>query len=92
LLTDEELSVYHAGDDHDPYRTRPSRLRFAHTSPIYVTVDSRGAAVHQSIEEGLRMLERFKEFADQTASPKYRPSIQLAVTQAEQNLRARLGP
>ena len=58
LLSDEELASFANGESEEP-----SRLRYAHTSPIYVTVNGKGAAVQNSIAEGLRMLDQFEVFA-----------------------------
>jgi len=90
LLTDKELAVYRQGDVREQYCIRPSRLRFAHTSPIYVTVGGQGTAVRKSIDEGLQMLDRFEVFARATAGPKYRSSILAAVQQARRKLQTRL--
>ena len=86
---DEELATYSHGEGGEPYRIRPSRLRFAHTSPIYVTVDGSSAAVSESIEEGLRMLDRFDAFARKNASRQFAPSIRSSTEEARRRLRAR---
>lgn len=57
LQDDDEISFYRWGSDEEPFGARPSRLRFAHTSPIYHLVDGQGARVPESIREGLAMLE-----------------------------------
>ncbi len=85
LLSDAELSAYKNAD-----RQHPSRLRFAHTSPIYVAVGGKRAAVRESIEEGVRMLERFDAFAVETAGRKHLPSIRKAVQKARTVLESRL--
>ena len=90
LLTDDELSAYAGRGTADRFGVAPSRLRFAHTSPIYVTVGGRDPAVRRSIEEGLRMLDRFQAFASDNADPAYRASILSAVGEARTNLRRRL--
>ena len=90
LLTDEELSVYRQGQDSEAYRIRPSRLRFAHTSPIYVTVGGRQAGVEESIKEGLQMLDRFEVFAGENADAEYRAAIIEAVREARARLAARI--
>jgi hypothetical protein len=89
LLSDAELSEYE-DDGNQPNRlAHPSRLRFAHTSPIYITVDGKVPVVQQSVEEGLKMLTAFDEFAATTAAPQYRLAIQTAVDQARQKLNQR---
>ena len=85
LLTDQELSGYANGD-----RQQPSRLKYAHTSPIYVTVGGKGALVRESVEEGFRMLDRFEEFTRKTARSEYvKPTLD-AVARARRVLEAKL--
>ena len=86
LLTDEELSVYAAED-----RQQPSRLRYAHTSPIYVTVGGKGPLVKESVEEGFQMLDRFEDFTRETASPEYVEPTLKAVAEARKILESKLG-
>lgn len=90
LLSDAELASYARGGDKQPFRQRPSRLRYAHTSPIYVTVDGRETAVRKSIEEGLRMLDRFEQFARETTAARYLPATLEAIKEARQKLQLRL--
>ncbi len=47
LLSDAKLKTYANGE-----RQQPSRLRFAHTSPVYVTVGGAGAAVESLFGKG----------------------------------------
>jgi hypothetical protein len=89
LLNDDELSVYRWGADDHRMRQRPSRLRFAHTSPIYCTVDGRGPAVPESIEEGLAMLDQFERFVRRTAEEKYMDETTKAVQRARAILQER---
>jgi hypothetical protein len=89
LLDDDELSVYRWGADDHRMRQRPSRLRFAHTSPIYCTVDGRGPAVPESIVEGLAMLDQFERFARRTADEQYVDDVTEAVRQARAILQKR---
>ena len=66
-------------------------LRYAHTSPIYVTVGGKGAVLRESVEEGFRMLDRFEDFTRETASPEYvKPTLE-AVAEARRVLRSKLG-
>ena len=90
LLDDAELARYTRGGEDAPFPQRPSRLRYAHTSPIYVTVGGLEVAVQASIEEGLQMLDQFEAFARQTADPRYLPATLTAVEQARERLRFRL--
>ena len=85
LLTDSELSAYANGD-----REQPSRLRFAHTSPIYVTVGGRGAALPEAIREGLKMLDHFAIFARRQAATEHRQTILEATIQARRELEKKL--
>jgi len=73
FLSDDELEKYRQGSGF--YRREPCRLRFAHTSPIYVTVNGRGAKVAASIKEANKMLEAFRKFARKEASQEYLKEI-----------------
>jgi len=85
LLSDQELAVY-ANED----RQQPSRLKYAHTSPIYVTVGGNGPVVKKSVEEGFHMLDRFEDFTRETASPEFvEPTLQ-AVKEARAVLQSKL--
>jgi hypothetical protein len=53
----------------------PTRLRFAHTSPVYVTVVGKGPRVESSVEEARKMLAGFKRFARRQADEKYLAEI-----------------
>lgn len=64
----------------------PTRLRFAHTSPIYVTVGGEGARVDAAIDEARRMLDAFEVFARKTAAPEFQPEILQAVAAARKRL------
>ncbi len=85
LLTDAELAAYASGD-----AQQPSRLRFAHTSPLYVEVRGEPVVVRRSVEETQRVLQRFEAFARETAAPKYLPGLLESVTQARVVLDRRL--
>ena len=89
-LTDKELTPYDGRGTRDPFGVARSRLRFAHSSPIYVTVGGRGPLVRRSVEEGLVMLDRFDDFATATAAPAFQSSIQAAVAAARDKLKRRL--
>jgi hypothetical protein len=90
LLTDDELTAYAGQGTKAKFGVAPSRLRFAHTSPIYVTVGGRGPTVRRSVEEGLRMLGRFEAFAADNADMAYRESIRSAVDEARARLKRKL--
>ncbi|MGD9854811.1 MAG: CehA/McbA family metallohydrolase [Planctomycetaceae bacterium] len=85
LLTDAALARY----DNPPLQ-RPSRLRFAHTSPIYITLDGQPATVRRSVEEGLQMLDRLQTFAEENAAPDLRDEFSQAVERGREILRSRL--
>jgi len=85
LLSDKELGAYANGKSQ-----QPSRLRFAHTSPIYVTVDGKAAAVQSSVNEGLQMLEALRAFSRKHATAESLPPIMDAISEAESKLRKRL--
>jgi len=76
LLSEEQLSRYHRSGS---LPEEPCRLRFAHTSPIYVTVDGRGPYVPSSVREAEAMLNAFERFARRTASPQHLPEILSAI-------------
>jgi hypothetical protein len=85
LLNESELAAYANGE-----RQQPSRLRFAHTSPIYVPVGGRSAAVRKSILEGMKMLAHFEDFSRQNAAAEHLASILSATEQARKVLDGRL--
>jgi hypothetical protein len=81
LLTDEELSAYDEGR-----AAQPTRLRFAHTSPVYVTVGGKGARLPPAIEEATRMLAAFESFALREAAETYRDELKSALIAARERL------
>jgi hypothetical protein len=74
LLSDEELSRYVQGKA-GRFPCEPTRLRFAHTSPIYVTVGGKKPRVEASVEEARKMLDAFKRFARKQTDEKYLAEI-----------------
>ncbi len=68
FLSDEQLSRYSRGGS---LPEKSCRLRFAHTSPIYVTVGGNGPSVASSVEEARKMLKSFERFARRTAAGEY---------------------
>jgi hypothetical protein len=89
LLNDDEISAYRQGADDHRFRQRPSRLRFAHTSPIYFTVDGQAPAVAGSIREGLLMLEHFERYHRGQADQQYIHRVAKAIERARTKLRSR---
>ena len=68
LLSNAELSAYAWGSDQMP--RRPTRVRFAHTSPIYISLNGTKARVDQSVREAHQILDAIADFAsDKTAQP-----------------------
>ena len=65
---------------------RPTRLRFGHTSPVYVTVGGAGVRVSRSIQQARQMLDGFERFARQTAGEQYRAEILEALAAAREKL------
>jgi hypothetical protein len=72
FLSDEQLSGYSRGGS---LPEKPCRLRFAHTSPIYVMVGGKGPSVTSSVQEARKMLKSFERFARKTAAGEYLDEI-----------------
>ncbi len=89
-LADADLARYR--QDSNLGGEIPSRLRFAHTSPVYVNVGGRGARVAHSLEEARRMLDAFEPFARQHAAADHLPEITRALAIARQRLDALASP
>ncbi len=87
LLSDEALRAYGTGP-----ALRFSRLRFAHTTPFYVTVANSPAAVMKSVQEGLKMLDQLEAYAEQTTAPEHLDGFLTSVREAQQILRGKLRP
>jgi hypothetical protein len=85
LLSDEELARYVKSEGKPE---KPCRLLFGHTSPVYVKVGGKGAAIPESLAEASRMLDAFERFALKTAAEPYRGEILDALRAARQKLRA----
>lgn len=85
FLSDEEMAAYDSPGVGSRL-ARPCRLRFAHTSPVYVTVDGKSALVTESLEEGRRMLDAFAAFAAGEAADDHRAAILAAVDEARKRL------
>jgi len=72
FLSDEQLSGYSRGGS---LPEEPCRLRFAHSSPIYVMVGGNGPIVAISVQEARKMLKSFEHFARKTAAGEYLDEI-----------------
>ena len=83
-LSDNELAVYRNGE----YQY-PGRIRFAHTSPIYVRVGGRGAAVRRSLEEGLKMMDQLAAYTRTNAAPDYLEPTLTAIAKGKAILESR---
>lgn len=81
LLSDEELAAYDLGD-----YAQATRLRFAHTSPVYVTVDGKGARVERSVEEAGKMLDALEQFAAERVGDEFREEFEAAMKTARERL------
>ncbi len=87
LLSDKALRAYGTGPT-----LRFSRLRFAHTSPIYLILSNRPAVVRESVQEGLKMLNQLEAYAQRTATAHYLDGFLVAIREARQDLTERLRP
>ena len=84
LLSDEELAEYRLEQGNVE---EPCRLRFGHTSPIYVTVAGHGVRIPASVAEARRMLDAFERFARERGGEAYRAEITEALAAARVRLR-----
>ncbi|MFH1071709.1 MAG: CehA/McbA family metallohydrolase [Candidatus Glassbacteria bacterium] len=85
LLPDAELSRY--DDPPGPFTVKGSRLRFAHTSPIYFRVAGRPAVVEKSVLEGLMMIDALEGFAVERSGPEWLEDFLTACGRARQKLK-----
>ena len=81
LLTDAELKAYDVGQE-----AQPTRVRFAHTSPVYVTVGGHGPRIAASIDEARRMLDAFDTFTMKGAGQEYQEDLRTAIRTARERL------
>ena len=88
LLSDQELEKYRS--PRVSLYQDPCRLRYAHSSPIYVYRDKKNIAIRHSILEGLRMVKAFKKFAKKNATAQYLQEIMAASDKAEDILQQKL--
>ncbi|MHC4442735.1 MAG: CehA/McbA family metallohydrolase [Planctomycetota bacterium] len=84
LLTDKELAEFDSGKGRMP--VRPTRLRYAHTSPVYVEVDGRGVRVPESIVEAQKMLDAFESFINKAAKGQHKEELLTELEKARQRL------
>jgi len=84
LLSDEELAAYEWGKPKMP--RQPTRLKFAHTSPIYINVNGHGVRVEQSILEAKAMLKAFTKFSRQETSEATLDQLERALSKARKRL------
>ncbi|MBW7997374.1 MAG: hypothetical protein FVQ81_12540 [Candidatus Glassbacteria bacterium] len=88
LLSEQELARYDGPSG--PYTVRGSSHRYAHTSPIYVTVNGAPIAVERSIRQGLAMLDAFEVFCGLNCGPNYLEEMLTAIERGRQYLLSRL--
>ena len=84
LLSDAELAAYDWGSAQMP--RKPTRLRFAHTSPIYLSLDGKPARVDQSIRAAHQLLDAIAAFAEQRTSGATRRELAAALAAARDQL------
>jgi hypothetical protein len=84
LLSDDELADYSYGSENRP--RRPCRLRFAHTSPVYVNVGGRSVRVEESFDQARSMLDAFETFAESRVADAYRAELRSAIGEARKRL------
>ena len=83
LLPDAEMARF---SRREGLSEAPSRLRFGHTSPIYITVGGAGPRVKASVEQALQMVDAFERFARKEAGDAHREEILAAVAEARRKL------
>ncbi len=88
LLSDKELEEYRS--PRKRLYQEPCRLRYAHTSPIYIYRNGKEIAVVKSMKEGLQMLGVFKEYVRNNAGKSHKKSTLAAVEKATAILKAKL--
>lgn len=81
FLSDEQLARYDDGK-----HAQPCRLRFAHTSPVYVTVAGKPVRVEASVDEARRMLDAMKGFVNAHAADKYKATTLSSIEEARRHL------
>ncbi len=88
LLADDELPAYDGPSG--PYTVRGDRLRYAHTSPIYVSVDGKPAREQKSVNEALATLDSFEVFCRQNSDPEYLTQMLTTIESGRKYLRGLL--
>ena len=86
FLSDEELKVYRR--ERGVWGEEPARLRFAHTSPVYVTVAGALPRVERSLAEARRMLAAFERFAGERVRPEDRAELDEVLVAARARIAA----
>jgi len=84
LLSDKELEDYAAPNQR--MGRLPTRLRYAHTSPVYVNVNGQGARVPESIAQARKMLDAFELFINNTAKGEHKTELLAELKKARQKL------
>jgi hypothetical protein len=86
LLSDVELSAYQWGSERMP--RKPTRLRFAHTSPIYINLDGQGVRIATSIREAEAILDALEKFSHAETSEEALSNIEQSLKRARKKLLA----
>jgi hypothetical protein len=84
LLSEAELSTYQWGKENMP--RKPTRLRFAHTSPIYIRVDGRSVRVKESVQEAHAMLDALAKFSHEETTEATLGEIERSLNEARELL------
>ena len=90
LLSDSQLAEYeNDGNPKNPL-AKPSRLRFAHTSPIYFLRPGHPEVlVRSSLNEGIKMMDALEKFATTAADDRYRSDFLSKLANAREILEKR---
>ncbi|MGI9430401.1 MAG: CehA/McbA family metallohydrolase, partial [Bythopirellula sp.] len=84
LLNDKEQSAYAWGSAKMP--REPTRLRFAHTSPVYLSLQDKPIRVRESVREAHQMLDALERFAASHTTEKTQAEVAAALKAAREHL------
>jgi hypothetical protein len=88
LLNDAELAEYESPAVR--LNQKPNRLRFAHTSPIYIRCANKDILVKTSLQEAIQIIDAFRIFAMNNADQIFLPKIMDAISKARSILETKL--
>ncbi len=80
LLSDDELEKYRS--PRVKLNQDPSRLRFAHTSPIYIYINKKNISEPQSLSEAQKMLDAFEIFAKENVGSNFYQKMMESIQKA----------